>query len=235
MPDAWMNLTDREAAALGYRIPRRAPGRRAPRRDIGDELAPVLLVGVVMLAILAFLALTSGRHAPSPAAVAAVVPPIQKSASVETTHASPTQSVPRVPRESRHAEPAAVPPAVTAAPPVFREPSRAEEPFPSPTVLALGWHCGYLVQPVYLYDAPVGRLISLLEAKTQVYYSPHATGCWREILSKEGHGLGYACLNPRDAEPGVVSMSKAPRRTEAEATSKTRRSWPNAFSGRSAP
>jgi hypothetical protein len=92
-----------------------------------------------------------------------------------------------------------------------------------------------MVQAVFLYDAPVGRLIGTLEVGTQLYYSPHATGCWREILSRESRVAGYACLNVPDAGPGVVSMNEAPRRTEAEASGKTRRSGPNAFSGRSAP
>jgi hypothetical protein len=189
MPDAWMNLTDREAAALGYRI-----ARRAPRRNAEGELAPLALVAVVTLAMLAALAVTSGRHAPSPAADAAEAPSTRKSASVDTPRGSPTQSVPQARQESRPAE--AVPPrAEPAALPASREPAREEEPFPSPSVLARGWRCGYLVQPVHLYDGPGGRLIGMLQVNTQLYFSPHAQGCWRELLSKEGRVLGYACLN----------------------------------------
>lgn len=218
MPDDYLNLTDQEAAALGDRIPRPTPG---PTADDGLTLL-VLGVSVIMAMLLAF-TMTAARHAWSPAADTGA-PAVHASRNIEPSSRPPAQTVPEQPIQARAAAPpprvailpAAIPPRTAA--PVSLQTQREPEPFPAPSVLALGWRCGYLVRGVYLYDAPVGRPVRRLEVNTQLYYSPYAQGCWRQILSRDGRVEGYACLYSAYEEAGVVFQNEAPRQTDAEAT-----------------
>jgi hypothetical protein len=179
MPDQYMNLTDAEAAELGYRIP---PGPRRRRAEGPDEFPLSLALSLCVSTLIVFIVLLATHVSTGVKSSAGLASPAPPGGTASTSAASSPQSpMPQPSGETKQGT-------------TLPSQAKDEQPITPREYLPDGWDWGVSANPIHLYGGQ--EVIAILSPGTEFLRSWYTTNGWSFVIALDGVTRGWAYLTP---------------------------------------